>query len=116
MPPRAAAEQADLEHDHRAIVDELAASWSVTAGGRLDATDRAMAIDALNQLLHAVSAVLLTGDSRPIPETVAWIADVVTTRGLAASVVDELAGTASAALRNYPLSRAILDTHFADDR
>ncbi|MHA0288702.1 cobalamin B12-binding domain-containing protein [Mycobacterium sp. C3-094] len=114
LPPQAAAEQADLEHDHRSIVDGLAASWTVTASGRLDAADKAMATDALNQLLHAVSAVLLTGDSRPIPETVAWIADVVTTRGFAATVVDELAVATSAALGGYPLSRAIFDTHVAD--
>ncbi|MEW5808258.1 MAG: cobalamin-dependent protein [Actinomycetota bacterium] len=116
LPPQAVAEQADLEHDHRTVVAALAASWSVTADRQLGAADTAMAIDALNQLLHAISAVLLTGDSRPIPETVAWIADVVTTRGLDGTVVDELAVTTSAALRAYPLARAILDTHFADGR
>lgn len=114
LPPEAVAEQADLEHDHRALVDGLAAAWSVTAGALPDRADADVAVDALNQLLHAVSAVLLTGDSRPVPETAAWIADVVTTRGFDAAVVGELADRASIALRAYPLARAIVDTHFAD--
>ena len=114
LPPDAVAEQADLEHDHRLLVDGLAARWSVTARAPAEPADAEVAVDALNQLLHAVSAVLLTGDSRPVPETAAWIADVVTTRGFDAAVVGELADKASAALRAYPLARAIVDTHFAD--
>lgn len=114
LPPHAVAEQADLEHDHRVLVDDLAAGWSVTAGALPDRADADVAVDALNQLLHAVSAVLLTGDSRPVSETAAWIADVVTTRGFDVAVVGELADRASTALRAYPLSRAIVETHFAD--
>lgn len=114
LPPDAVAEQADLEHDHRLIVDGLAAGWSVTARTLPDRADAEVAMDALNQLLHAVSAVLLTGDSRPVPETAAWIAEVVTTRGFDVAVVAELAEKATAALQDYPLARGIVDTHFAD--
>ena len=114
LPPRAVSEQADLEHDHRRIVDVLASTWSVTAERLLGPADADVAFDALNQLLHAVSAVLLTGDSRPVPETAAWILDVVIPRGLDPAVVGELAVAASAALQTYPLARAIIDTHFTD--
>ncbi|KMO73830.1 twin-arginine translocation pathway signal protein [Mycolicibacterium chubuense] len=114
LPADAVAEQANLEHDHRLIVEGLAAGWSVTARALPDRADAEVAIDALNQLLHAVSAVLLTGDSRPVPETTAWIAEVVTTRGFDVAVVAELAEKASAALQGYPLARGIVDTHFAD--
>jgi len=115
LPARAVSEQADLEHDHRRIVDVLASTWSVTADRRLGPADAEVAVDALNQLLHAVSAVLLTGDSRPVPETAAWILDVVVPRGLDRAVVGELAVAASAALQAYPLARAIVDTHFTDE-
>ena len=114
LPADAMAEQADLEHDHRLIVAGLAADWSVTARALPDRADTEVAVDALNHLLHAVSAVLLTGDSRPVPETATWIAEVVTTRGFDAAVIAELADKSSAALRTYPLARDIIDTHFAD--
>ncbi|AFM18834.1 putative cobalamin binding protein [Mycolicibacterium chubuense NBB4] len=111
LPAAAAAEQGDLEHDHRRIVAALRSSWSVTSGS---APPPDIADDVFNQLLHAISAVLLTGDSRPVPETAAWIADLMITRGRTIAVVHELADRAAAALSDHPLARDIVETHFAD--
>lgn len=36
-----------------------------------------IADDALHQILHAISAALLTGDHRTIPQTAAWVADLI---------------------------------------
>ncbi|MGB3352634.1 MAG: twin-arginine translocation pathway signal protein, partial [Mycobacterium sp.] len=101
---------ADLEHDHRRLAATLRAGWSLTSGP-LAAPQAAE--DALHQLLHAVSAVLLTGDSRPVTETAFWIVDLMATRGIDAAVIDELRTHAVVALADYPLSRDIVATHFA---
>ncbi|MDZ4267033.1 MAG: cobalamin-dependent protein [Mycobacterium sp.] len=111
LPAAAAVEQADLEHDHRNIVTALRTSWSLTSG-RFGADSSALGDDVLNQLLHAASAALLTGDSRPVPETAAWIADLMSTRGIDVAVVRELHVRAVEALSDYPLARDIVDTHF----
>ncbi len=86
----------------------------MTAGARPGTADGAVAVDALHQLLHAVSAVLLTGDSRPVPETAAWIRDSMATRGVDACAVGELGDLVVTALAAYPLARELVDTHFAD--
>ncbi|HEY9264988.1 MAG TPA: twin-arginine translocation pathway signal protein, partial [Mycobacterium sp.] len=111
LPAAAAIEQADLEHDHRNIVAALRAAWSVTSG-RSGADGGTVGDDVLNQLLHAASAALLTGDSRPVPETAAWIADLMSTRGVDVAVVRELHTLAVEVLGDYPLAREIVDTHF----
>lgn len=109
LPAAQAAEQADLEHDHRGLVATLRAGWSLTSGP-LAAPQ--VAEDALHQLLHAVSAVLLTGDSRPVTETAFWIVDLMATRGIGAAVIDDLRTQAVVALADRPLSRDIVATHF----
>lgn len=114
LPAAAAAEQANLEHDHRHVVAALRAAWSLTAEPPPGLDIGQVVDDVLNQLLHAVSAALLTGDSRPVPETAAWIADLMATRGVDTAVVHELQTRTVVALKDYPLARDIVATHFGN--
>lgn len=115
LPAAAVAEQADLEHDHRAVAAALRGAWSLTSAPVPTPDIAVLADDLLDQLLHAVSAALLTGDRRPVSETAAWIADLVSTRGIDAAVVAELQILAVEVLRDYPLAREIIRTDFAGD-
>jgi methanogenic corrinoid protein MtbC1 len=119
LPPRPAAEQAALDLDHRLIVDTLRERWSVSASAGPpesaspgDLTD--VANDVLHQVLHALGAALLTGDTRPVGETAAWIAELMSTRGLDVAVVHELGEVLDVTLATYPLARELLRRHFAD--
>lgn len=60
----------------------LREQWSMTRNPTPRGPFGDMAGDTLNQALHAVSAALLTGDTRPITETAQWIAEVLQARGL----------------------------------
>lgn len=119
LPAAPAAEQAALELDHRLLVDALRERWSLSlsagppeAAGPGELAD--VADDVLNQLLHALGAALLTGDTRPVGETAAWISELVTTRGIDLAVVRELGTALDATLSSYPLARDLLRRHFAD--
>ena len=73
LPGPAAAEQAALDEDHRRLVALLRARWSLTSAGHspgdeLSPATLADAEDALHQVLHAISAALLTGDPRPVAD------------------------------------------------
>lgn len=114
LPAAAVAEQADLAHDHRAVAAALRSSWSLTSAPRPAPDIGSLADDVIGQLLHAVSAALLTGDRRPVPETMAWIADLMSTRGIDPAVVDELQIRAIAALGDYPLARGIVQAPLTD--
>jgi MerR family transcriptional regulator, light-induced transcriptional regulator len=105
LPGGPSGEQAALELEHRNLVAELHARWSPAAAADVD--------DALHQILHAVSAALLTGDPRPISHTVAWIEEFAGLRGIAAAEVRELGTLVAAVLRDYPQARALVDLHFA---
>ncbi|HTX96735.1 MAG TPA: cobalamin-dependent protein [Mycobacterium sp.] len=74
LPEAAAAEQAALAEDHRRLVALLRERWSLVAAITTPEADTLHSVmdiadDALHQILHAISAALLTGDHRPIPET-----------------------------------------------
>lgn len=117
LPDEAAAEQAALEEDHRRLVALLRERWSLVAAVTTPEADvlhsvMDIADDALHQILHAVSAALLTGDHRPIPETAAWIADLLRSRNGDEMMLHELAGLVCGALREYPLAGALVTTHF----
>lgn len=112
LPADVADEVAALELNHRSLVDQVGARWSVTAVDGPVPDLRAFGGDALRQLLHAVAAALLTGDCRPLPETVRWIADLLSARGVAGTAAEELNGLLRAALRNYPLSGALVAAHW----
>lgn len=118
LPPGPAAEQASLELDHRIIVDTLRARWSLSAsaGPREEASPGDLtdvADDVLHQLLHALGAALLTGDTRPVGETAAWITELMTTRGVDVAVVHELGDVLAGTLTAYPMARDLLRRHFA---
>ena len=59
-----------------------------------------IADDALHQILHAISAALLTVQHRPIPETAAWVADPIRNRDGDEMMLSELAGVLGVALRD----------------
>ncbi|MGE2717179.1 cobalamin B12-binding domain-containing protein [Mycolicibacterium litorale] len=118
LPAGPAGEQALLEVDHRRLVDAMRVRWSVSAaaGPVEDASpgDLAdVAADVLHQVLHAVAAALLTGDSRTISETSWWIGDLMRTRGIDVATVYELGDVVTASLTEYPLARALVTRHFA---
>ena len=116
LPAALAGEQAELELVHRQLVATLRAGWSLTgeapaAGEEPTPAALADAGDVLEQLLHAVSAALLTGDARPVAETFAWTADLMQNRGVDIAQVRELGELLGATLRDYPCTgtrRAIL--------
>jgi MerR family transcriptional regulator, light-induced transcriptional regulator len=71
LPADAVAEQAALELDDQRVIGLLRERWSLTVDGPGDtALVKAVVVtdDVLTQVLHAISAVLLTGDPRPVPE------------------------------------------------
>jgi MerR family transcriptional regulator, light-induced transcriptional regulator len=118
LPADSAAELAALELDHRTLVAALRRQWSVTAdvasvGEEPSVAARVAAQDALNQLLYAVSAALLTGDPRPVPDTSRWIADLMQTRGVTNRRVRELGEVLAATLRDYPRAQELVERNFA---
>jgi methanogenic corrinoid protein MtbC1 len=119
LPPAVAAEVGALELDHKRLFAALNGQWSLIAevgsrGQQSLLAAREVAGDALHQILHAVAAALLTGDTRPLPETSYWIADLLRARGADPTLVGELRELLVATLGDYPLSREIVAEHFGD--
>ncbi|MBB3604803.1 methanogenic corrinoid protein MtbC1 [Mycolicibacterium sp. BK556] len=112
-PAAAITEQALLDLHHRRIVESLRQRWSLTREPNPSAAFADLATDTLSQALHAVSATLLTGDSRPISETAYWIVDVLAARDVGPTVVAELSGLLAAELGEFPLARELVAQHFA---
>ena len=108
LPSGPASEQAALELDHRDLVARLREGWP--AGAVPEVGD-----EPLHQVLHAVSAALLTGDPRPIAETAAWIEDFTRLRGVDAAAVRRLGAVACAVLHDYPQARELMVRHFAGE-
>ncbi|UJW36169.1 cobalamin B12-binding domain-containing protein [Saccharothrix sp. AJ9571] len=115
LPAAPAAEQAELELAHRRLVAGLRTTWTLAADVLADApvSLQAVAKDVLDQALHAVSAALLTGDQRPIPETAAWLADLLAARGAGVHPVAELGELLAAGLADFPLARELVVAHWA---
>lgn len=117
LPGVPAAEQAALEEDHRRLVAQLRESWSLVASVTTTEADclhsvMDVADDALHQILHALSAALLTGDHRPVEETAAWVAEVLRTRGADEMMLHELVAVLTVAMRDYPLAGGLVESHF----
>jgi MerR family transcriptional regulator, light-induced transcriptional regulator len=118
LPGAPAAEQAALEEDHRRLVAELRESWSLVASVTTTEVDclhsvMDVADDVLHQILHALSAALLTADHRPVEETAVWVADVLRTRGADEMMLHELVAVLAVAMRDYPLAGRLVESHFA---
>ena len=112
LPVAATAEQALLDLRHRRIVDSLCRQWSLTRESHPIVALANLAVDTVTQALHAVSAALLTGDSRPISETAWWIADVLQARDVDPATVAELARLLAAELDEFPLARELIAQRF----
>ncbi|MBJ7337006.1 cobalamin-dependent protein [Mycolicibacterium sp.] len=117
LPDQSAAEQAALESDHRRLVALLRERWSLVAEvttSEVDALHSVMDVadDVLHQILHAVSAALLTGDHRVLPETAWWVGDLLRTRGADQMMIDELVEVLTQAMNDYPLAGALVRAHF----
>ncbi|GAY16596.1 B12-binding domain-containing protein [Mycobacterium sp. shizuoka-1] len=112
LPAAAVTEQALLDLHHGALVANLAERWSVTRHADLAPAPAALAADTLNQALHALSAALLTGDTRPVSETAQWIAAVLAARDVETAAVHELAGLLVDVLDDSPLARQLVQQHF----
>jgi MerR family transcriptional regulator, light-induced transcriptional regulator len=118
LPAGPAAEQAALELDHQRLLAALRERWSLIAevaspGRQPPRAVLDVAGDVLHQALHAVAASLLTGDPRAVAQTSVWITDVLRSRGVGATAVRELGALLAATLRDYPLSRELVEHHFA---
>jgi MerR family transcriptional regulator, light-induced transcriptional regulator len=118
LPADSTGELAALELDHRTLVAAMRRQWSVTADAASAAEDPSVAAgvaaqDALNQLLYAVSAALLTGDPRPVAETSRWIAELMQTRGVTKTRVQELGQVFAVTLSDYPRARELVERNFA---
>jgi MerR family transcriptional regulator, light-induced transcriptional regulator len=118
LPDEAATEQAAIELAAGRLAERLRRDWSLAA--RLlptsdDSVDGLPPVtgDAVALALHAVSACLLTGDPRPLPETAAWLADVLAARDADPVLVAELGEQLAAALGDYPLARDLVRGHWA---
>lgn len=106
LPARPAAEQAALELSHSRLADELRHAWPIPESlGPVVA-------DVVHQALHAVSAALITGDPRLLPEAAAWITEVIVARGAPATSVPELGRVLTTVLREYPLACDLLERHW----
>ncbi|AXB44087.1 cobalamin B12-binding domain-containing protein [Amycolatopsis albispora] len=117
LPAAAAAEQAELEVAHQRLQHALRAGWSLATEVLVKAPVVAdslasVAKDVLDLSLHAVGAALLTGDPRPIPETSAWVAEVLTARGADPRLVAELGDLLAGVLADFPLARALVTEHW----
>ena len=88
--------------------DVRARALGATAWAR-DAHDAVTAMEGL----PAISAALLTGD-RPIPETAAWVADLIRSRNGDEMMLSELTGVLSVVLREYPQASKLVADHFAE--
>jgi methanogenic corrinoid protein MtbC1 len=112
LPAAPVQELAAMEGDHLRLVDQVRRGWSVTAGADADSV-RAVARDAVPHMLHAVMAALLTDDPRTVAETAAWLAELLTSRGVdARSAVEDLSRVLAAALIDHPLAVALVRAHF----
>ena len=117
LPAGRSGEQVSLELDHRDLVDALRGRWSPII--RVPFSDQQTsppivvdaAEDALNQVLHAISAALLTGDPRPISETFAWIGELMGTRGVDAGHIRALGPHLLVTLQGYPQAQQLIAHH-----
>jgi methanogenic corrinoid protein MtbC1 len=119
LPRERMAEQAAIELDHHRLVEVLRGRWSPTAAGSPnDTLERklfsAACGEVLHQALHAVSATLLTGDPRPIPETAAWIDRLLTARGADPLLAAELGEVLASALHHFPTAHGLVARYWAE--
>ena len=114
LPADRAAEQAALELNHRELVDTMRRRWSPLEQEPRSRTATDAVDDALNQAVHAVSAALLTGDPRPVADTFAWIAELMSIRHVSQDAIHELGRLLASTLTDYPLAQGVAVRHYAD--
>jgi len=102
LPDEAVAEQAALELSHRELMVRLLADWQLDP-------ELEIAEDAVQQLLHAVWAGLLTGDPRAVPQTAGWVAEILRYRGESPEKVTALGELLRTCLRDYPLAQSFIE-------
>ncbi|PPK67515.1 cobalamin-dependent protein [Actinokineospora auranticolor] len=119
LPGPAVGEQAALELIHHRLFTGLRERWALAA--QVVTTEQlpldsvaAVAVDVVNQALHAVWSALLTGDPTTLSETAAWTAALLFARGVEPGLVDELGRLLAADLRDFPLARDLVDRHWTD--
>ncbi len=117
LPADTAAELAALESDHRRLVALLRERWSLVAADTVHDPDSPHSVmdvadDVLHQILYAVSAALLTGDHRVLPETAWWVSDLLRSRGADPMMVGELVEVLTQAMRDHPLAGDLVRAHF----
>jgi len=119
LPREALAEQSAIELGHQRLVEVLRGRWSATAVASPDDSlarklFSAACGEVLHQALHAVSATLLTGDPRPIPETAAWIDRLLTARGADPRLAAELGDVLASTLHDFPAAHGLVVRYWAD--
>jgi methanogenic corrinoid protein MtbC1 len=104
LPEEAVAEQAALELGHSELLAGITAAWPT------DGLEADLVKDSVEQLLHSVWAALLTGDPRPIPQTVWWLSGLLESRRVPSTSLNALRAELTRALRDYPLASSLLST------
>jgi methanogenic corrinoid protein MtbC1 len=117
LPTEAAAEQAALESDHRRLVALMRERWALVASVVTPTADTLHSVidvadDVVHQILHAVSAALLTGDHRVLTQTARWVAELLRTRGADHMMIEELVEVLVLVMRDYPLAGELVRAHF----
>jgi methanogenic corrinoid protein MtbC1 len=111
LPRSLMAEHSVIEVGHHGLVQTLRDRWSATASpGPVTEVSR----EVLHQALHAVSAALLTGDPRPLPETAIWIDRLLTARGADPGLAAELGEALASTLHDFPAAHDLVRRHWAE--
>lgn len=111
LPAGPLAEQRALDLHHTRLVAEILGRAPAAVG---DAAEPAVVLhDAVEQMLFAVQAALLTGDTRILSETFRWVSVLLDTRAGAGSQIGELAGSLARSVREFPLAARLVREHWA---
>ncbi|NOL41634.1 twin-arginine translocation pathway signal protein [Kribbella sandramycini] len=102
-------EQAALELNHGELVATLTSRWPRPDRAGSPELDPALAKDAVELILHALWAALLTADPRAITETAWWIRALLEHRDAPVALVATLHQEVAGAIRDYPLAATLLD-------
>lgn len=104
----AISEHAELDRERDRLVDEAVALSGVEPVSTQDPADSGLVRSVVEQLLHALSGALLTGDPRPVPETVAWASDVLGARDYDPRSVGALVDALRQQVTHLPRCAALL--------
>lgn len=108
LDPAAVTEHAELERRRDAWVEEVVRGSGIAVIVTADPADAGILQGSVEQLLHALSGALLTGDPRPVPEAIGWAGEVLGARGYDPRSVGELVDVLRERVTHLPRTSALL--------